>query len=118
MPYKEKEITKLYYSIGEVADKFNVNVSHIRFWTNEFTVLKPTKNNKGNRLYSPEDIEKIRRIHELVKVQGFTLKGAQAKLKVEKKETKSKEPLVKSLQKIRRSLLEIQSKLEKTEKKG
>ena len=117
MPYKEKEITKLYYSIGEVADKFNVNVSHIRFWTNEFTVLKPTKNNKGNRLYSPEDIEKIRRIHELVKVQGFTLKGAQAKLKDDRKENKSKEPLVKSLQKIRRSLLEIQSKLEAAERK-
>jgi DNA-binding transcriptional MerR regulator len=117
MPYKEKEITKLYYTIGEVADMFNVNVSHIRFWTNEFSALKPTKNNKGNRLYTPEDIEVIRKIHELVKVQGFTLKGAQAKLKEEKKESKGKEPLVKSLQKIRKSLLEIQSKLEAVEQK-
>src|SRR6185436_1847171 len=116
MPYKEKEITKLYYSIGEVADMFDVNVSHIRFWTNEFAALKPTKNNKGNRLYTPEDIEVIRRIHQLVKVQGFTLKGAQVKLKEEKKEYKGKEPLVKSLQKIRRSLLEIQQKLEVAEK--
>jgi DNA-binding transcriptional MerR regulator len=117
MPYKEKEITKLYYSIGEVADMFNVNVSHIRFWTNEFSALKPTKNNKGNRLYTAEDIEVIRKIHELVKVQGFTLKGAQAKLKEEKKESKGKEPLVKSLQKIRKSLLEIQNKLEAVEQK-
>ena len=117
MPYKEKEITKLYYTIGEIADMFNVNVSHIRFWTNEFSALKPTKNTKGNRLYTPEDIEVIRRIHELVKVQGFTLKGAQAKLKEEKKENKGKEPLVKSLQKIRRSLLEIQSKLEAADSK-
>lgn len=115
MPYKEKEITKLYYSIGEVADMFNVNVSHIRFWTNEFSALKPTKNNKGNRLYTPDDIEVIRKIHELVKVQGFTLKGAQVKLREEKKESKGKEPLVKSLQKIRKSLLEIQSKLEAVE---
>ena len=116
MPYKEKEITKLFYSIGEVADMFDVNVSHIRFWTNEFSALKPTKNTKGNRLYSPEDIEIIKRIHQLVKVQGFTLKGAQAKLKEEKKETRSVEPLVKSLQKIRKSLLEVQHKLEVAEK--
>lgn len=117
MPYKEKEITKLFYPIGEVAKMFNLEISNIRFWTNEFSALRPTLNNKGNRLYSPEDIEIIRRINELVKVQGFTLKGAKAKLKEEKKETKGKEPLVKSLQKIRRSLLEIQSKLETTEKK-
>ena len=118
MPYKEREITKLFYSIGEVADMFSVNVSHIRFWTNEFNALKPTKNNKGNRLYTPEDIEVIRRIHELVKVQGFTLKGAQTKLKEEKKETKGKEPLLKSLQKARKSLLEIHHKLEAAEKKA
>ena len=118
MPYKEKEIKKLFYSIGEVADMFSVNVSHIRFWTNEFSALKPTKNNKGNRLYTPEDIEVIRRIHELVKVQGFTLKGAQTKLKEEKKETKGKEPLLKSLQKARKALLEIQHKFELAEKKA
>ncbi|MBK5284670.1 MAG: MerR family transcriptional regulator [Bacteroidia bacterium] len=110
-------MTKLYYSIGEVAEMFNVNVSHIRFWTNEFSSLKPTKNNKGNRLYTPDDIKKIRRIHDLVKVQGFTLKGAQAKLKEEKKENKNKEPLIKSLQKARKALLEIHYKLENSEKK-
>src|SRR5262245_60025620 len=112
MPYKEKEIKKLFYTIGEVAEMFDVNVSHIRCWTNEFTNLKPTKNNKGNRLYTAEDIEKLRKIHELVKVQGYTLKGAQAKLKEDKKADKSNEPLIKSLQKIRKSLLEVHSKLE------
>ena len=117
MPYKEKEIKKLFYTIGEVADMFNVNVSHIRFWTNEFSSLKPAKNNKGNRLYTGEDIEKLKKIHELVKVQGYTLKGAQAKLKEDKKEVKSNEPLIKSLQKIRKSLLEVHSKLEAAEKK-
>lgn len=117
MPYKEKEIKKLFYTIGEVADMFDVNVSHIRFWTNEFSTLKPAKNNKGNRLYTGEDIEKLKKIHELVKVQGYTLKGAQAQLKEEKKAVKSNEPLVKSLQKIRRSLLEVHNKLEAAEKK-
>lgn len=117
MPYKEKEIKKLFYTIGEVAEMFDLEVSHIRFWTNEFSNLKPTKNNKGNRLYTAEDIEKLKKIHELVKVQGYTLKGARAKLKEEKKVVKSNEPLIKSLQKIRRSLLEVQSKLEAAEKK-
>ena len=117
MPYKEKEIKKLFYTIGEVAEMFDVNVSHIRFWTNEFTTLKPSKNNKGNRLYTGEDLEKLKKIHELVKVQGFTLKGARARLKEEKKEVKGNEPLIKSLQKIRKSLLEIHSKLEAAEKK-
>src|ERR1041385_5383752 len=93
MPYKEKEIKKLFYTIGEVAEMFDVNVSHIRFWTNEFTTLKPSKNNKGNRLYTSDDIEKLKKIHELVKVQGYTLKGARAKLKDEKKEVKSNEQI-------------------------
>jgi DNA-binding transcriptional MerR regulator len=117
MPYKEKEIKKLFYTIGEVAEMFDVNVSHIRFWTNEFTTLKPSKNNKGNRLYTSDDIEKLKKIHELVKVQGYTLKGARTKLKDDKKIVKSNEPLIKSLQKIRRSLLEVHSKLETAEKK-
>jgi len=117
MPYKEKEIKKLFYTIGEVAEMFDVNVSHIRFWTNEFTTLKPSKNNKGNRLYTSDDIEKLKKIHELVKVQGYTLKGARAKLKDDKKVVKGNEPLIKSLQKIRRSLLEVHSKLEAAEKK-
>jgi len=117
MPYKEKEIKKLFYTISEVADMFDVNVSHIRFWTNEFSTLKPTTNNKGNRLYTGEDIEKLKKIHNLVKVQGYTLKGARAKLREERKIVRGNEPLIKSLQKIRRSLLEVHSKLEASEKK-
>jgi DNA-binding transcriptional MerR regulator len=84
MPYKEKEIEKLYYSIGEVAQLFNVNTSHIRFWSKEFDVIRPATNKKGNRLYTQSDIENFRKIYHLVKEKGFTLKGAKTEMKENK----------------------------------
>ncbi|REJ81607.1 MAG: MerR family transcriptional regulator [Bacteroidetes bacterium] len=81
MPYKEKEIEKLYYTIGEVAQMFSVNTSHIRFWSKEFDVIKPATNKKGNRLYTMSDIDNFKKIYHLVKEKGFTLKGAKAELK-------------------------------------
>ena len=72
---------KRYYKIGEVAKAFNVNTSLIRFWENEFEVLKPKKNKKGNRLFTPEDLENLKMIYFLVKEKGFTLDGAKKKLK-------------------------------------
>src|SRR4051812_16550071 len=81
MPYKEKEIEKLYFTIGEVAQMFNVNTSHIRFWSKEFEVIRPATNKKGNRLYTQSDIENFRKIYHLVKEKGFTLKGAKSELK-------------------------------------
>ena len=81
MPYKEKEIEKLYFTIGEVAQMFNVNTSHIRFWSKEFEVIRPATNKKGNRLYTQSDIENFRKIYHQVKEKGFTLKGAKSELK-------------------------------------
>jgi DNA-binding transcriptional MerR regulator len=81
MPYREKEIEKLYYSIGEVASMFNVNTSHIRFWSKEFDVIRPATNKKGNRMYTQSDIENFKKIYHLVKEKGFTLKGAKTELK-------------------------------------
>ena len=72
---------KRYYKIGEVAKAFDVNTSLIRFWENEFEILKPKKNKKGNRLFTPEDLENLKMIYFLVKEKGFTLEGAKNKLK-------------------------------------
>ncbi len=88
MPYKEKEIEKLYYSIGEVAQMFGMNTSHIRFWSKEFDVIKPATNKKGNRLYTISDIENFKKIYHLVKEKGFTLKGAKTELKESKSRLK------------------------------
>lgn len=67
---------KLYYSIGEVAKGFGVKTSLIRFWDSEFSILKPKKNAKGNRRFTPDDIKNLKLIYHLVKEQGYTLEGA------------------------------------------
>jgi DNA-binding transcriptional MerR regulator len=81
MPYKEKEIEKMYFTISEVAKQFNVAPSLIRFWETEFELLKPKKTTHGNRLYSKKDIENFRLVYHLVKEKGYTLDGAKKKLK-------------------------------------
>src|SRR5690554_7444778 len=78
---------KLYYSIGEVAKAFDVNTSLIRFWEKEFDILKPKKNAKGDRKFTPQDIKNLELIYHLVKVRGFTLDGAKIQLKENKTKT-------------------------------
>ncbi|MBE9468314.1 MAG: MerR family transcriptional regulator [Bacteroidetes bacterium] len=111
MPYKEKKIEKLYYSIGEVAKMFDVNTSLIRFWEKEFDVIKPKKNKKGNRLFTKPDIENFYLIFHLVKDRGMTLKGAKKKLKENKEDTINNFEVIHSLQKIKEMLLEIKENL-------
>lgn len=76
MPYREKQIEKKYWSIGDLADELGVATSLIRFWETEFKQLKPRKNRKGRRQYNRKDREVLRQIYHLVKVQGHTLAGA------------------------------------------
>ncbi|MCB9335556.1 MAG: MerR family transcriptional regulator [Flavobacteriales bacterium] len=102
---------KLYYSIGEVADMFQVNTSLIRFWEKEFDIIKPKKNKKGNRLFTQQDIENFHLIFHLVKERGFTLEGAKKKLKDKKKETTDNFEVIQSLKRIKSFLLELKEEL-------
>lgn len=111
MPYKETETIKIYFSIGEVAKMFDVNPSLIRFWEKEFDIIQPKKNKKGNRLFTQLDIENFKVIYHLVKEKGFTLQGAKAKLKEGKSETLDNMDLIKKLENIKASLLELQKNL-------
>lgn len=111
MPYKERPIEKLYYTIGEVADMFEVSTSLIRYWENEFDILKPRKNKKGNRLFTPTDIENLKVIYHLVKERGFTLDGAKKKLKQNKEGTIDQVRITESLQRIRGFLVELKEQL-------
>jgi DNA-binding transcriptional MerR regulator len=111
MPYKEKRVEKLYYSIGEVAKIFEVNTSLIRFWEKEFDIIKPRKNKKGNRFFTNEDIDNFHIIYHLVKERGMTLKGAKQKLKENKDDTIDNFEVVKSLKNIREMLLDIKNSL-------
>lgn len=101
-----------YYGIGAVAQLFGVNISHIRFWTNEFK-LKVRTNKKGDRLYTPELIEKLRLIHHLVKEKGHTIKGAKAQLKIKKEVVSASISLKEQLSQLRDNLLSIRGDVNK-----
>jgi DNA-binding transcriptional MerR regulator len=107
MPYKERKVEKLYYSIGEVSEMLEVPVSTLRFWENEFDILKPMKNKKGNRLFTPADIKNLRIIHHLVRDEGMTLSGAKKRMSQKWDETDYKYEINESLVKIKSILLEI-----------
>lgn len=102
---------KRYYSIGEVARAFNVNASLIRFWDKEFDILKPKKNAKGNRLFTPEDVKNLQLIYHLVKERGFTLEGAKTHLKEGQKKTLDKFEIISKLEGIKKQLTDLKNGL-------
>jgi DNA-binding transcriptional MerR regulator len=102
---------KRYYSIGELAKAFNVNASLLRFWDKEFDILKPRKNAKGNRMFTPEDVKNIQLIYHLVKERGFTLEGAKIHLKEGQKKTLDKFEIISKLEGIKAQLLNIKGEL-------
>jgi DNA-binding transcriptional MerR regulator len=102
---------KRYYGIGEVAEAFNVNASLIRFWEKEFDIIKPKKNAKGNRKFTPEDIKNLQLIYHLVKERGFTLEGAKIHLKEEKQKILSNFEIIRKLENIKTTLLKIKEQL-------
>lgn len=102
---------KKYYKIGEVAKAFNLNTSHIRFWEKEFDIIKPKKNAKGNRLFTPEDINNFKLIFNLVKERGFTLEGAKQKLKKNSDGVFSNHEIISRLESVKAELLKIKNSL-------
>jgi len=111
MPYKEREINKLYYTMGEVTEMFDVNASQIRFYEKEFDILQPKKNKKGNRLFTQEDISNLKIIFSLVKDKGYTLQGAREYLRSNKTEAKENQRVVDSLERLKYFLLEVRDSL-------
>lgn len=102
---------KRYYGIGEVARAFNVNTSLIRFWEKEFDVLQPKKNAKGNRKFTPKDIQNLELIYHLVKERGFTLDGAKLHLKENRQKTMDNFELIQKLERVKAELIKIKDQL-------
>lgn len=102
---------KRYYSIGEVAEAFDVNTSLIRFWEKEFDMIQPKKNAKGNRKFTPEDIKNLELIYHLVKERGFTLEGAKIHLKENKHRTLNNFEIIRKLETVKSELLKIKDNL-------
>lgn len=104
---------KLYYSMGEVAEMFDVRPSLLRHWESQFGVLKPKRNKKGNRLFTPADVENLKLIYHLVKEQGMTLEGARKALRQCRREKAVPRDveLLERLQRIRALLVEVREEL-------
>ena len=102
---------KRYYGIGEVARAMDVNTSLIRFWEKEFDVLQPKKNAKGNRRFTPKDVQNLQLIYHLVKERGFTLEGAKIHLKENKQKTLSNFDIIQKLEKVKTELIKIKNNL-------
>lgn len=108
---------KFYYSIGEVAAMFGVNTSTIRYWENEFDVLRPRKNKKGNRLFTERDVRYVHVIYQLLKVKGYTLTGAKQALKDKFSDYEERIILLETLDKTRNFLLDLDKALAEKQKK-
>ena len=105
---------KLFYSMGEVAEMFDVNASLIRHWESQFSVIRPKRNKKGNRLFSPQDVENLKLIYHLVKERGMTLEGAKKALKQKPAAeggVQRDAELMERLQRIRALLVEVREDL-------
>lgn len=112
MPYKKPVIEKMFYSMREISAMFDMPQTTIRFWENEFDILKPHKNSKGTRYFRPEDIKNLHLIYHLVKEKGMTLKGAKLKLAENPEKTIKNFEIVSKLKDIRNQLNQIKLNLD------
>jgi len=115
MPYKERTIGKLYWTIGEVAEQLGVNTSMLRYWEKEFGMLRPKRTNRGDRLYTQDDIKLVRTIHELLKDRGFTIQGAKDHLRGAVKQVDATSEVRDRLLRIRAELLGLRELLDAEE---
>ncbi|MEM9820809.1 MAG: MerR family transcriptional regulator [Bacteroidota bacterium] len=111
MSMRNNEITKLYYSIGEISEMFNVSKSLIRFWESEFDILKPHKNSKGDRRFTQQNIDQFKIIHHLVKDRGFTLEGAKREIKLNKDRLTKRNKTLDSLIRLKGFLEELKASI-------
>ena len=98
---------KLFYSIGEVASMLGEQTSAIRYWEKEFDILKPRKNKKGNRLFTPKDVENLKLIHHLLKDKGMTIAGVKKKMSENPEDLKQNHEVITSLKRIKEMLINI-----------
>lgn len=115
MGLKQDKNLKLYFSIREVAERFGLNESTLRYWEKEFDELAPRKTPKGTRYYTEDDIELVRLIHHLLKVRGMTIDGARRKLKDNKETTINQIQIIEKLKTIRTELVALRNAVDRLE---
>ena len=102
---------KIYYSVGEVCEIFGVNASLLRFWEEEFPVLKIKKDSRGHRKYTPKDVDNLRLIYHLVKEQGMTLEGARKRMRNNPEGESHDAEIVERLKNIRNMLAALKAEM-------
>lgn len=110
VPDDDTLFEKSYYSIGAVSDMFNLNSSLIRHWENEFDIIKPKKNKKGDRFFRPEDVKNLKLIYQLLRERKYTIEGAKEFLK-KNKNAEARFEMAESLKKIKSFLTELKANL-------
>jgi DNA-binding transcriptional MerR regulator len=123
MPLKEKTIERIYWTIGEVAGQLGVNTSLLRYWEKEFGVLRPKRTGMGDRLYTKDDIARIREIQTLLKERGFTIVGAKEQLRSARKAEEqqpaipeaSVREVIQRLERVRAELIGLRNAIEQPE---
>lgn len=78
---KARELTKQYFRIGEVSQLVGVEPHVLRYWETEFPTIRPRKSQSGQRVYSQQDVDKLLRVKELLRNQGFSIAGAKKRLR-------------------------------------
>jgi len=111
MNKKSENKEKLFYSIGEVADMLGEQTSAVRFWEKEFDIIKPSKNKKGNRMFTSEDVENLKIIHYLLRERGMTIAGARKKMNENPDDVRKNHEVIKSLKKMRSLLVKIRDNI-------
>ena len=106
------ELNKRFYRIGDVADILGIPASTLRFWEKEFTIIKPVRNAKNTRLYTPKDIETIKMIHYLVKEKGLKLDAAQAMIRRNRDGVSKRFEVIDRLKSVKSQLLHLKKALE------
>lgn len=106
-----EDSSKVYFTISEVADMFNVSTSLVRYWETEFTFLRPHKNSKGDRRFTKQNIEQLQLIYHLVKERGFTLEGAKNEIKENKNKIQTTSKIINRLKKIKDGLIDLKEEL-------
>src|SRR5206468_2635720 len=109
VPEDEILFKKQYYSISEVAQWFRVNNSLLRFWENEFDILKPRKNRKGDRLFRPEDVKNLQLIYQLLRQRKYTIEGAKEYIKTNRKKADIELQLTNTLHRFKGFLLDLKA---------
>ena len=113
MPYKEKPVEKLYYTIGEVSEILDENASLVRFWAGKFPeFIKPARNKKGNRLFTARDLANFKVIYYLVKERGMTLDGAAKRMKDNITGEDKRVEVISMLTSIKEKLLSVSAMLD------